>query len=416
MDNSKLLQRLGIILAYPLAYAYIRLVFLSFDLSYTYEVGSLEFSVAYPIFALLFIIVNEIVRRGRRGAGSNPPRETVFWYAMTFLSGLTATIGPSEELSVFALHLSAVYSVLISNDILFGGKTSGFIIADLIHGFYVKSFAGFPNFVTDWGCFKREKKESGAEKTKKNVFGVVVFIVIMVILFTISIAFMGSIDPDIELVLNNVFNGIFDYLDELQIEEVILRMFLAIPVCFYLYGLMSRSAKSDGRTEKKVASWLTRISNKGKTVSERIVYVAAGVFVLSYILFMIKRLAYMFGGFSHTVPDGYLVSQYAREGFFELVGIMAVNMCAYVAIILLGKRNPEGKFALPAKILVTLLMVESLIFAIVAMSKLGLYYGTYGYTPKRVLAMWATIALGFSACMSITTVLRSKSHSGQIMV
>ena len=118
----------------------------------------------------------------------------------------------------------------------------------------------------------------------------------------------------------------------------------------------------------------------------------------------------MLGGFTGTVPEGKLVAYYAREGFFELVGIMAVNMCVYLAIILFGKTNKEGKFALPARILVTLLMAESIIFAVVAMSKLGLYYSIYGYTPKRILAMWGSLALGFASAMTICTVNRNKPH------
>ena len=55
-------------------------------------------------------------------------------------------------------------------------------------------------------------------------------------------------------------------------------------------------------------------------------------------------------------------------------------------------------------------MVESIIFAVIAMSKLGLYYSIYGYTPKRILAMWGTLALGFAAAMTIITVHRGKPH------
>ena len=74
------------------------------------------------------------------------------------------------------------------------------------------------------------------------------------------------------------------------------------------------------------------------------------------------------------------------------------------------KSDQNGKFAVPAKILVTLLMSESIIFAVIAMSKLGLYYSIYGYTPKRILAMWGTLALGFAAGLTIATVHRGKTH------
>ena len=414
MDKKVIFQRLGILLAYPLAYAYIRLIFNFTDVS---ELGpeifdgKLTLALTYPVFALLFILVNEIIRRGRRGEKSLPGKETLFWYGMTFLAGLTATVGPAIELSLFAMHLCGVYSVLTSNDILLGGKTSGFIPADLIHGFCVKSFAGFPNFITDWGCFKKPKPDENApEVQRKSILGAVIFVIVMSILLIISVSLMSSIDEDLGDFFVGLFRDIGDYIDELELYEIIPRIIFAVPVCFYLYGLMSRSAKSDGARENRFASWLTKFMGKGKTASAIVVYIAAGVFVLAYLLFFIKRLAYMMGGFSGDVPDGMLVSHYAREGFFELVGIMAVNMCVYLAIILFGKSDQGGKFSVPAKILVTLLMVESIIFAVIAMSKLGLYYSIYGYTPKRILAMWATLALGFAAGLTIITVHRGKPH------
>ena len=422
MDKKVIFQRLGILLAYPLAYAYIRLIF-----SFTNDFvvwgnigqGSFRFNYAYPVFTLLFIIVNEIVRRGRRGGDGKIDHKTVFWYAITFLAGLTATIGEGrefeglEEVSVFAMHLSAVYSVLVSNNILLGGKTSGFIPADLIHGFYVKAFAGFPNFVVDWKCFAKPRTE-GDETTapghKKGIFGAIIFVMIMGVLMIISVALMSSIDEDIRYFFENFSDMLNAYLGNLRLEEIFARCVFAIPVCFYLYGLMSRSAKSDGAREKRVASWLLRVRGKGKTVSATLVYIAAGIFVAAYILFFIKRLTYMLGGFAGDVPDGMLVSRYAQEGFWQMVGIAAVNLCVYLAIILLGRSDSDGKFSLPAKILVTFLMVETIAFAVIAMSKIGLYYSIYGYTPKRILAMWATMSLTFAAVMTILTVHQGKPH------
>ncbi len=415
MDKKVILQRLGILLAYPLAYSYIRFVCDvsgSFSIDPSHGAGHFLIIFSYPLFALLFIIVNELVRRGRRDSAALNS-ETVFWYLMTFLTGLTAGFGPGTALSVFAMHLCAVYSVLVSNRILLGGKTSGFIIADLIDGFYVKSFAGFPNYVTDWTCFGKAGSEADPSTEKKRTgfhIGSLAFIAIMTVLMIISVSLMASIDEDIALFINNAFDGVIRYFDNVDVVEIFVRLVFAIPVCFYLYGLISRTAKSDGERENRVAAWLNRILGKGKTVSATVVYIAAGIFVAAYILFFVKRLTYMMGGFTGTVPDGLLVSHYAREGFFELVGIMAVNMCVYLAIILLGKTDTEGKFALPAKILVTLLMAESIIFAVISMSKLGLYYSIYGYTPKRILAMWGTLTLGFASLMTILTVNRGKPH------
>ena len=70
MNNTVTLKRLGIVLAYPLAYAYVRLMT---DFNNTFMIdpsggnGHMKVSIAYPLFALIFIVINELVRRGRRG-------------------------------------------------------------------------------------------------------------------------------------------------------------------------------------------------------------------------------------------------------------------------------------------------------------------------------------------------------------
>ncbi len=401
MDNKIYFQRAGILLAFPLAYAYARLILIE-------PLEGLPFSVALTVVSLMFILVSELVRCGRKAFTNKNTGETVFWYVMMVLAAVTSSFGPSEALSAFAVHLCAVYSVLVSNDILLGDRTGGFILADLIHGFYVKSFAGFPNFVTDWSAFKRE-----GDKKKHNagvIMLVIGFIFLMFIFFFISLVFISRIDVDIAAAFITYWRSITGYFERIKIDNIIISLILAVPVCFYLYGLMARSAKSDGTREKRIGSNMAAGLEKGRKVPCVISCISAGFFVALYILFFIKRTAYFTGGFTGIVPDDKLVAYYAREGFFELVGIMAVNMCVYLTIYLFEKRNNAGRTTLAGRILVTLLMSESIIFAVIAMSKLWLYYSIYGYTPKRMLAMWGTLTLGFAALMSILTVNRGKSH------
>ena len=217
--------------------------------------------------------------------------------------------------------------------------------------------------------------------------------------------FDSQFDSNIFNLLRNLnkkkeINNVMDYFRKIEFEEILFRVIFAIPVCFYLYGLISRSAKSDGVREKRFGENLVSFFARGRKVPCVITSISAGFFVLMYILFFAKRTAYFLGGFTGEVPDGQLVAYFARNGFFELVGIMAVNMCVYLTIYLFEKRNNEGKVTLPGRIMVTLLMTESIVFAAIAMSKLWLYFSIYGYTPKRMLAMWGTLALGFSALMS----------------
>lgn len=401
MDNKIYFRRAGILLAFPMAYLYARLILIG-------PLYGWQFSAALTAVSLAFILVSELVRCGRKAFVNKNTSETVFWYVMMILAAVTSAFGPSEALSVFAVHLCAVYSVLVSNDILLGDRTGGFILADLIHGFYVKSFAGFPNFVTDWTAFKKE-----GEKKKHNpavVMLITGFLILMITFFSISLVFISRIDEDIAAAFAGYMESVARYFEDLQIDSIIVSFILAVPICFYLYGLMARSAKSDGSREKRIGAGMASGLERGRKVPAVITCISAGFFVALYIFFFIKRTAYFTGGFTGIVPDDKLVAYYAREGFFELVGIMAVNMCVYLTIYLFEKRNHEGRTTLGGRILVTLLMSESIIFAVISMSKLWLYFSMYGYTPKRMLAMWGTLALGFAALMSILTVNRGKSH------
>ena len=59
MDKRVALQRLGIILAFPLAYAYVRLIlsasFDEFHIDPSQGAGHFLIAFSYPLFALLFI-------------------------------------------------------------------------------------------------------------------------------------------------------------------------------------------------------------------------------------------------------------------------------------------------------------------------------------------------------------------------
>ena len=57
------------------------------------------------------------------------------------------------------------------------------------------------------------------------------------------------------------------------------------------------------------------------------------------------------------------------------------------------------------------LMSESVVFAAVSFSKLALYYSRFGYTPKRLLAIWGTLIFAAGAVMVIISLVRKKDMS-----
>ena len=109
-----------------------------------------------------------------------------------------------------------------------------------------------------------------------------------------------------------------------------------------------------------------------------------------YVLFFFSQLPVYTSAFTGVLPQGYTYADYAREGFFQLCAVCAINGALYLFVTLFTKREKgEGV----RRALLTVLCLCSLILAATALSKMVLYVRTYGLTPKRVYASWAMIVL-----------------------
>ena len=402
MDNIRSFRKAGLWLAYPAAYLYLRLL-LHFPLE---NKGTDHYFIGAFIFVLIFIAFNEIVRRGR---GKDTSKKTYFWYGVMGLTAITVNIAPSMLLSYFALHLCAVYSVLISGNILYEGKTGSFIVSDLLNGGFAKTFPNFGNIIED---IKESRSNAGGEKKTRNAKGIVAGIVMIVILFPMfitAIFLLSEINAEFNNVVNDILSVIdLDWLLHLNIGSVIVRLIFAVPTAFYLYSLVSSCAKEDGTKEKERFAAKVKARDALRVVSPVFSSILSGMFVLIYLLFFILEGKYIFSALLGRLPDGFNVVDYARRGFFDLVGIMAINMVVFLVINTLEKRKSSIRIS---KYITMVLMGESIIFAVVALCKLLMYFTTFGYTPKRMLAMWGCVVMGAAAVFVIMNLIKAGDHA-----
>ena len=399
MDNKRSFRRAGLVLAYPLAYLYLRLIWQFEHLEYAWIMSS--------VFCILFIVWNELVLRGRK---EKTDKRAYFWYAIMMATSLTANIAPSMGLSFFAIHLGAVYSVLISNNILVGGKTGGLIWFDLLNGFFVKTFPNMGAFISDLKEFRTKPQTEDEPKKKRSITWIIPVIIILPFFF-IAMGLLCSINEKFAEITDTIFNflNFFKYLNAEKIARIILRMMLAVPTCLFLYGLLGSSAKSNGEKERAAGDRCREREAKRRTVSSIVMGIMTGCFVAMYLLFFAVEFTYIFSGLMGRLPEGFNVVDYARRGFFELVGIMAINMFVFVIINTFEKKT-EGKKTVSGYLMIAL-MVESIIFAIVSLSKLLMYFNMFGYTPKRMLAMWGTVILAAAAVVVIISIIKGKAHA-----
>ena len=131
MELTKTSKIAGILLAYPIAFAYLKYFLL--DLSDT------NITIKKIIFTAFFVLLNELIVRGR---GKTPSKETYFWYGIMGIVALTFETGLNPVVSFIGLHLCAFYVAIVSNGLCFEGRTGSFVLADLFNAQIYKGFGG----------------------------------------------------------------------------------------------------------------------------------------------------------------------------------------------------------------------------------------------------------------------------------
>ena len=114
--------------------------------------------------------------------------------------------------------------------------------------------------------------------------------------------------------------------------------------------------------------------------------------VVVYVLFFVSQWQYYVSGFFGTLPDGLSYATYARNGFFELCAVSAINFVILFAVSLFMKRQGKGENILlkTANVVISLM---TLVLITTAMAKMALYIQSYGLTQKRVVSSWFMILL-----------------------
>ena len=104
---------------------------------------------------------------------------------------------------------------------------------------------------------------------------------------------------------------------------------------------------------------------------------------LVYLVYLFSQLAYFTGGLSGILPKEYTMAQYARQGFFEMAWLCAINL--FTIAIAMAVVKKQEKAPLLTRLLCLFISLITLFFVVAASAKMGLYIGSFGLTRLRVL-------------------------------
>jgi len=110
-----------------------------------------------------------------------------------------------------------------------------------------------------------------------------------------------------------------------------------------------------------------------------------------YLAFLAVQSAGLFGGPEYLASRGVSYAEWARSGFFQMVGVTVVNLSLMLAALGLSRR--EGRSWTVLRVLTAALAGESLVLLASAAWRMTLYVSAYGLSFKRCMTYWGMVMM-----------------------
>jgi hypothetical protein len=229
-----------------------------------------------------------------------------------------------------------------------------------------------------------EALKSLGQKNPSTTRRVVLAVVVSLPVVGVVMALLLSADA----VFASFFQGLIRALEALSLGRVIWRLVrglgLSLFVASGLFFLREMPPETAEEHEKKAQKNALPL------------LVSALLLDGVYCLFCSVQLRYLFGGHEAASMAGGWAS-YAREGFFQLVAVAAINLGLCLAGFQRPAYSPRAKRAL--QLADSLMLVFTAVILLSALRRMELYIAVFGLSVLRLMTLWgmAVLAIGLLA-------------------
>lgn len=333
-------------------------------------------------------------------------------YAVTLAVLLIEKKKPDGVLPILAFASAVVLSVacFLCGDSLLRFFSAAY--AAVLYPFFLMAWNGhrlergfsdlvFPDFIRalftcPFASFRAVFSACRGGKKGSGVIGKAVIGLLIAVIPTMIVGSLLSYDEGFRKILGNIFT--FTAGDAVsQLFSILFGILLGM----YLFGAYLTSA--DHKQVGKTTAASCRAQEERARILPAITAVAAVLPLLFlYGVFFVSQWNYYVSAFRGVLPDGTVYSEYAREGFFQLCAVAALNFFLTALLLSFLKRREDGRPPVAVTVAATLLLLSTLILIATAVSKMVLYIDAYGLTRLRVLSTWFMVVI--AVCTLIVAV------------
>ena len=354
---------------------------------YTLTTGS-RWELWLTVFVVLFVMMAEYLYRN-----VSRSKESWVWLGCAVLVTACTAIGRSrawgEFYSIAAVHILAVWWALSRGGKLIEGESGHLLPLDALNGFVRIPFGNFSLRLRCIGAWIKDMSR-GRRSNKNTIIASLTAIVLGVLLLWWAASSLASADSGFGRIVSGV-------LDSLRINlgtgfwDFLFRLAVSLPVGAYVFGLIAGTARLPEEKLRTQRDGVDSFLSKLRVVPNGVWVAVTAAFAAVYLLFFIVQGSYLFGAFARRLPEGFIVSQYAREGFFELCRVIAINFTLLWLVTRSSSKPVRESRA--AKLMCTLLLIAGALFAVISISKLCLYISCFGFTPLRLQSFWFALLM-----------------------
>lgn len=325
------------------------------------------FHIGYTVSYAAFLLCGAVYLSGR--SGSLRLRPYSLFCAVAGLAAAGVFLWHNDNAGRFWLFCG---SIVLSMLALIAGTGVGrrddgtpAVIADVLHMLIVRPLNGLGTALSS--LFRRRSEDH----VKNRRFGGVLLglLCALPVLLVLASLLMSA---------DAAFEAIVQCIPEFNIFEAIVSLIFGLLLFALVFSrLFSLRHRLDIPPKKAAAT-----EHGGLPVPMVNAFLAAVSGL--YVLFLLSQLAYFCSAFSGILPADYSVAEYARRGFFEMSAVCAINLLM-IGIVLLIVPHKNGRAPLSTRLLCLFVLLFSLGLVAAALSKMGLYIGSFGLTRLRVL-------------------------------
>ena len=220
------------------------------------------------------------------------------------------------------------------------------------------------------------KENTGARKMKWKNAGPVLLGILAALLMLIIVLPLLMMSDKIFL---QIFNGLFQFLNPFQfMRNIDFGNIIGIAFTF-LFGMASLYAFFAGLFKMNLGGKDVKKTGSSNYITG---ITFTGIMAAVYVLYSGIQILFLFLRLDSGLPDGVTYSQYAHQGFWQLLFVSLIN---FVTVLVCAKIFEDNRVL---KILLTVISVCTCIMILSAAYRMVLYVNEYDLSFLRVLVLW----------------------------